>query len=94
MTALGQSETSKCECSTSVCPPAADLDQGNGLVSFVPKGDECTATWWLERKGGPIVARAAASAMSRRRRKGLHVRDFGPDERRRHWALPQNRRSF
>jgi hypothetical protein len=39
-------------------------------------------------------SRAAASAMSRRRRKALHVRDFGPDERRRHWALPQNRRSF
>ncbi len=27
-------------------------------------------------------------------RKALHVRGFGPDERRGHWALPQNRRSF
>ena len=42
----------------------------------------------------PIVGRAASSAILRRRRKALRVRDFGPDEWRRHWALPQNRRSF
>jgi hypothetical protein len=34
-----------------------------------------------------IVARASASALSRRQRKALHVRDFGPDEWRGHWAL-------
>ena len=60
----------------------------------LPQGDQCTATWWLEQKFGPIVARAAASAMSRRRGKALYVRDFGPDEWRGHWALPQNRRPF
>ena len=36
---MGLSETSKSEWSTSVCPPAADPDQGKGLVRFVPKGD-------------------------------------------------------
>jgi hypothetical protein len=37
---LGQSETSKSEWSTSVCPPAADPDQGKGFVGFVPQRDE------------------------------------------------------
>ena len=49
MSAWGQSETSKGEWSTSVCPSAADLDQGNGLVSFVPQPEEVveisTALW-------------------------------------------------
>ena len=34
--ATRQTETSKSEWSTSVRPPAADLDQRSGLVSFVP----------------------------------------------------------
>jgi hypothetical protein len=37
--AVGQTETSKSEWSTSVRPPAADLDQRSGLVSFVPTAD-------------------------------------------------------
>jgi hypothetical protein len=37
MTVAGQSETSKSEWSMSACRSPADLDQGKGLVSFVPE---------------------------------------------------------
>ena len=40
---LGQSETSTSEQSMSVRPSTADVGQGNGLVSFVPQPDSCTA---------------------------------------------------
>jgi hypothetical protein len=41
---IGQSETSNSEWSMSVCHSIADLDQGNGLVSFVPKAALNTPT--------------------------------------------------